>query len=153
MYFWISFHLDWQIDKDIFNWPIMAHTQILVEDTVFATSGELINETTMLEQSDWWGESMLSHLGLDQTKLNKLTYFQGENKFGSPPCVFPLVSLVHSVTVSVLSNTQHSQPDKHGVCSENWEYSALHFDYQMWHNLIKSNNNFVCNVTVCEFLL
>ena len=30
----------------------MAHTQILVEDTVFATSGELINETTMLEQSD-----------------------------------------------------------------------------------------------------
>lgn len=35
-----------------FNWPIMAHTQILLEDTVFATSGELKNETTMLEQSD-----------------------------------------------------------------------------------------------------
>lgn len=62
---------------------------------------------------------MLSDLGPDQTKLNKLTYFQGENKFGSAPCVFPLVSLVHSVSVSVLSNTQHSQPDKHGVCSEN----------------------------------
>ena len=30
----------------------MAHTQILVEDTVFATSGELLNETAMLEQSD-----------------------------------------------------------------------------------------------------
>ena len=30
----------------------MALTQILVEDTVFTTSGELLNETAMLEQSD-----------------------------------------------------------------------------------------------------
>lgn len=31
---------------------------------------------------------MLSELGLDQTKLNKLSYFQGENKFGDPRVTF-----------------------------------------------------------------
>ena len=29
--FRISFHLDWQIDDGIYNRPIMAHTQILVQ--------------------------------------------------------------------------------------------------------------------------
>ena len=47
----------------------MVRTQILVENSVFATSRELIIKMTMLEQSDWWGESMLSELkGL--TELN-----------------------------------------------------------------------------------
>ena len=169
MYFWISFHLDWQIDKDIFNWPIMAHTQILVEDTVFATSGELINETTMLEQSDWWGESMLSHLGLDQTKLNKLTYFQGENKFGSPPVSFHWFLLSSQswslYRASIASQTNMVSALKiesiliHVPSLFSSALSALSLppfawpvDYQMWHNLINLNNDFVSNVTGCEFL-
>ena len=67
---------------------------------------------------------MLSDLGLDQTKLNQLTYFQGENKFGSPPCVFPLVSLVHSVSVSVLSKI-------HSIASQTNMVSALKIEFSI----------------------
>ena len=44
--FLVSFHLDWQIDNDIFNRPIMERTQILVRFFADGINQSLVSSVT-----------------------------------------------------------------------------------------------------------